>query len=127
MNGRPGELGQPAGDLGFAHAGGTDHHDVLRRDLGAHLLGQLLPPPAIADRDRHGPLGGGLADDVAIELGDDLARRQVSHASSSTTNVRVRVDVDPGGDLQRRRTISAADRFGVGDQRPRRRHRVVSA
>ena len=40
---------------------------------------ELLPPPAIADGDRDGPLGVVLADDVAVELGDDLAGRQFLH------------------------------------------------
>ena len=41
-------------------------------------------------RDRDGALRRGLADDVAVELGDDLARRQLAfglviwHGSSST-------------------------------------------
>ena len=73
---RAGERGQPAGDLGFADAGRADHEDVLGRDLVAHLAVELLPPPAIADGDRDGPLGVVLADDVAVELGDDLARGQ---------------------------------------------------
>jgi hypothetical protein len=30
--------------------------------------------PAVAERDRDRALGGVLADDVAVELGDDLAR-----------------------------------------------------
>ena len=38
---------------------------------------ELLPPPAIADGDGDGPLGRVLADDVAIEFGDDLSRGQV--------------------------------------------------
>ena len=107
---RAGQLRQPAGDLGLADAGRADHQDVLGRDLAAHLVRQLLPPPAIAHGDRHGPLGVGLADDVAIELGDDLRgasgrARQLLH-----DNVRVRVDVD----ARRRspatvRTISAAE------------------
>ena len=62
---RADELGQPAGDLGFADAGGADHDDVLGRDVLAQLVGQLLPPPAIANGDRDGALGGVLADDVA--------------------------------------------------------------
>ena len=33
--GRPGELGQAAGDLGLADAGGADHQDVLGHDLVA--------------------------------------------------------------------------------------------
>ena len=51
----------------------------------AHFRRQLLPAPAIAHRDGHGPLGVVLADDVPIELGDDLPRRQVAHGNSSTT------------------------------------------
>ena len=74
------ELGQPAGDLGLADAGGADHDDVLGRDVLAHLGRQLLPPPAIADGDGHGPLGGVLADDVFIQFGDDLTGCQVSHS-----------------------------------------------
>ena len=68
------ELGQPAGDLGFADAGGADHDDVLGRDVLAQLRRQLLPPPAIADGDGHGPLGGVLADDVAVQFLHDLAQ-----------------------------------------------------
>ena len=73
------QLGQPAGDLGFADAGGADHDDVLGRDVLAQFGRQLLPAPAIADGDGHGPLGGVLADDVTIQLLHDLPRRQISH------------------------------------------------
>ena len=59
------------------------------RDLLAQVVVELLPPPAIADRDRHGPLGIVLADDVAIELGDDFAGREVLHESSSITMLRL--------------------------------------
>ena len=67
---------QPARDLGLADAGRPDHQDVLRRDLLGQLRRQLLPAHAVAQRDRDGALGGRLADDVLVELGDDLARRQ---------------------------------------------------
>ncbi len=67
------ELCEPAGDLGLAHAGGTDHDDVLRHDLVAEVLGQALPPPAVPERDGNGPLGLVLADDVLVELFDDLS------------------------------------------------------
>ena len=36
-----------------------------------------------------GPLGVGLADDVAVELGDDFARGQILHESSSITMLRL--------------------------------------
>ena len=51
---------------------------IMRMFLGETSLRmspcELLPPPTIADRDRDGPLGVVLADDVAVEFGDDLAR-----------------------------------------------------
>src|SRR6476646_4245531 len=50
-------------DLGFADAGRPDHDDVLGRDLVAQLGRDLLPAPAIAQRDGHGALGGALAHD----------------------------------------------------------------
>ena len=53
---------------------GPDHQDVLGQHLLAQLLGQLLAAPAVAQRDGDGALGLVLADDVAVELGDDLAR-----------------------------------------------------
>ena len=67
-----GERRQPAGDFRLADAGGPDHEDVLGRDLIAHVVIELLPPPAIANGDRHGPLGLVLPDDMPIELGDNL-------------------------------------------------------
>jgi len=71
-----GELGEAARDLGLADAGGADHQDVLGQHLLAQLLGQLLPAPAVAERDRDRALGVVLADDEAVELGDDLARAE---------------------------------------------------
>jgi hypothetical protein len=41
---------------------------------GAQLFVDLLAPPAVAQRDGHGALGVVLADDVAVEFGDDLLR-----------------------------------------------------
>ncbi len=68
-----GERGEAAGDFGFADAGRADHEDVLGGDLVPHVVFQPLPPPAIADRNRDGPLGIVLADNVAVEFGDDLS------------------------------------------------------
>ena len=72
---RIGELGEPAGDLGLAHAGGSDHEDVLRRDLLPQRLGDLLPAPPVSQRYRHRPLGRILSDDVLVQLMHDLGRR----------------------------------------------------
>ena len=71
--GRAGELGQSARDLGLADAGRPDHQDVLGQNLLAQLVVELLPAPAVAERNGDGALGVALADDVAVELGNDLA------------------------------------------------------
>ena len=82
------EYGQPAGDFCLAHPGRANQHDVLGRDLGAEIVRQLPPSPPIAQGNRHGPLGVGLADDVAVQLGDDLPGGQLGlvlrHGNSST-------------------------------------------
>ena len=82
--GRARELGEAARDLGLADPGRPDHQDVLRQHLLAQLVVELEPPPAVAQRDRDRALGVGLADDEAIELGDDFARREVGHGSVAT-------------------------------------------
>ena len=72
------ELGEAARNLRLADARRADHQDVLRQHLLAHLVIELLAPPAIAQGDGDGALGVALADDVAIELGDDLAGENTS-------------------------------------------------
>ena len=69
---RVGEPREAARDLGLADAGRPDHQDVLRRDLLAQRLGDLLAAPAVAQRDRHRALRLALADDVLVELVDDF-------------------------------------------------------
>jgi hypothetical protein len=80
MNGKPREA---ARDLGLAHPGGPDHQDVLRRDLLAQRLGDLLAAPAVAQRDRHRPLRSRLPDDVLVELMHDFLRRHAAHSRTS--------------------------------------------
>ena len=77
--GRAGKLGEAARDLGLADAGRPDHQDVLGQNLLAQLLVELLPAPAVAERNGDGALGVALADDVAVELGDDLTRGKAGH------------------------------------------------
>ena len=81
---RLGKLGKAPGDLGLAAACGPDHQDVLGQDFVAKLGWQLQTPPAVAQRDGDGPLGGVLADNVAVEFGDDFAGREggLGHSSS---------------------------------------------
>ena len=130
------ESRQPSRDLRLADAGRTDHQDVLGRDLVGHLGRQPLTAQAVAQRDRHGALGLGLTDDVLVQLGDDLARRQRADCGRRAFGkrnrhrpkpaspacitffdgeIRVRVDADVGGDahrllgdLARRRACCAA-------------------
>ncbi len=67
---------QPARDLRLADAGRPDHQDVFRRDFLGELRRKLLPPHPVAKRDRDRALRGRLADDVLVEFGDDLSRRE---------------------------------------------------
>ena len=76
------ESREPARDLGLADAGRADHQDVLRRDFFGELRRQLLPPHAVAQRDRHGALGGGLADRRTCR-----ARRRSAAASARRSDV----------------------------------------
>src|SRR6476661_3266018 len=73
------EFGEPACDFGLADAGRPDHQDVLRQYFFAERADELQPPPAIAQRDGHRALGIGLADNKAIEFGDDFAGGEVGH------------------------------------------------
>ena len=81
QEGRVGEPRQPAGDLGLAAAGGADHQYVLRQNLLAHLTFEAKPAPTVAQRDGDGALGRRLSDDVAVEFGNNLARREIGHIS----------------------------------------------
>ena len=76
---RAGELREAARNLGLAAAGWPDHQDVLRQHLLAHRAFEAQAAPAVAQRDRDGALGILLADDETVELGNDLARRKISH------------------------------------------------
>ncbi|MNS71559.1 hypothetical protein D3C72_1049330 [compost metagenome] len=73
--GRTRQLGQAPGDLGLADPRRADHQDVLGRDLVAQILGHALAAPAVAQGHGHGALGVVLADDEAIQFGDDFAGR----------------------------------------------------
>ena len=81
---RIGELGQTPRDLGLADPGRADHEDVLGRDLLAQRLTHLHAAPAVAQRDRHRALGGVLADDVLVQLLDDLAGCECGDMSPQT-------------------------------------------
>src|SRR5262249_5203666 len=83
--GRSGKLGEPARDLGLADAGRPDHQDVLGQNFLAQLIVELLAAPAVAQRNGDGALGVALADDVAIELGNDLAWGKAGHAITTST------------------------------------------
>ena len=73
------KLGEPAGNFGLAAAGRPDHQNVFWQHLFAHGAGQLKAAPAVAQGDRHGAFGLILADDEAVEFGDDFAGREGRH------------------------------------------------
>src|SRR5436190_2134502 len=72
--GRTSETGESARDLRFANPSRSYEDDVVGRDFFANRLRSALPPPAISERDRDRFLGVSLADDVAIQLVDNLLR-----------------------------------------------------
>ena len=51
------QLRQPARDFGLADAGRADHQDIFRQHFLAQFVGELLPAPAVAQRDGDGALG----------------------------------------------------------------------
>ena len=53
------------------------------RDLVPDVVGRLRPAPAVPHRDGDRLLGRLLADDVAVELGHDLARRHLLEPGGS--------------------------------------------
>jgi hypothetical protein len=71
------QLSKSPGDLGLSHSRGTDHEDVFGQDVVALFLGELLAPVAVAQSDGNRLLGGVLADDVLVELGDGLTGGEV--------------------------------------------------
>ena len=79
------QFGQPTGDLGLADAGRADHQDVLRQHLVLDRALQLLAAPAVAQRNGDRALGVVLADDVAVQFGNDLAGGEAGHRLSMVT------------------------------------------
>ena len=81
------QLGQAAGDFGFAHAGGANHQNVFRGDFGLEAALNLLAPPTVAQGNGHGAFGFGLTHNKAVELGHDVLRRERRHVQSSVSMV----------------------------------------
>ena len=77
-----GQAGQASRNLRLADTGRTDHEDVLRQDFLGHFRLELLATPAIAQCDGHGTLGVVLADDIFVELGNDLPGGEIVQAQS---------------------------------------------
>ena len=73
--GRVGELGQSASDLGFANTGWANHQDIFRTDLIAQFWIQLHAAPAVTQGNGHSALGIALTDNVAIQLSGDFFGR----------------------------------------------------
>ena len=70
--GRVGQLGQAACNLGFAHARGANHEDVFRRDFVTQVTLDLASAPAVAQGNGDGTFGSVLADDVVVQFTDDF-------------------------------------------------------
>ncbi|EPY33221.1 ATP-dependent HslUV protease ATP-binding protein subunit HslU [Strigomonas culicis] len=77
--GRVHQLREPPRNLCLAHAGGAYHEDVLRRDLLADVLRDLVAPPAVPQRHRDRLLRIALPYNVAVQLLHQLARLHVAH------------------------------------------------
>ena len=73
---RLGQPRQPAGNLRLAHAGRSNHQDVLGRHFLRQVARQLLAPHAIPQGDGDRAFRAHLPDNVTVELRHDLPRRQ---------------------------------------------------
>jgi hypothetical protein len=82
--GRVGQLGQAAGDLGFADAGGADHDDVLGNDLFGQLGEASGGACGCAGRWRRRASRLVLADNILVELG--TISRGVSSSSATCSS-----------------------------------------
>ncbi len=71
------QLGQPAGNFRLAHAGRSNHDDVLRHDVIGQIGRQLLPARPIPQRHSHGALGCPLTHHMLVQLGHNLPWRQL--------------------------------------------------
>ena len=87
--GRTRQPRQPPGNLGLADSGRPHHQNILGRDLGSQALVELHPPPAVSERDGHGPLGVLLADHVLVELLDDFPGRHLGHDSPPRVSITI--------------------------------------
>ena len=77
QKGRVRQLRQAPGNFRFPHARGANHDDVLGHDLVRQIGCELLPPHAIAQRDRHRPLRRLLPNNVLVQLRDNLPGSQL--------------------------------------------------
>src|SRR4029450_12820547 len=75
-----GQPRKPAGNFSLANPGWANHQDIFWKDLLAQLLVELQPPPAVAQCNRDRAFCIALADDKAIQFGNDSAGKEVSHA-----------------------------------------------
>src|SRR5262249_55319613 len=105
---------QPPCDLGLADTGRADHQDVLRHHLFAQAGFELLASPPVAESDGDGALGLALSDDVAIELRDNFARREVAHSVVPVSRLStpslslVRTQISAAMAIARRAIVSAS-------------------
>src|SRR6266850_4138528 len=75
--GTAGETCQAPRNFRFADAGRSDHQNIFRQDILCDFRRKLLAAHAVAERYRNGALGGVLADDILVQLRDNLPRSHV--------------------------------------------------
>ncbi len=98
-----GQTCETARNLGLTDPGRPDHEDVLWRNLASEWFVYLYSAPAIAQGDCNGALGLILADDVFVELLNDLSWGHLGHREFPVTDRRIEASAKPLGVGMRRR------------------------
>ena len=72
--GRLSQTRQATRNLGFPHAGRSNHNDILGSDFIAQMFRHLLAAPAVPEGDGDHPFGVVLTDDEFVKLPNNLGR-----------------------------------------------------
>ena len=73
------QVSQASRNLRLSNAGRADQDQVAGTNLITEVIGQLPASPTVANGDRSGAFGGILADDILVELCNDLFGCQFKH------------------------------------------------
>ena len=80
---RPRQLREASRNLGFPHTSRTDEDDVVRRNFLADGLRRALPAPPVPQCDSDQFFCVRLADDIPVQLCNDVARREIRETCES--------------------------------------------